>query len=68
MTFSVVIDPERCQGHGKCILDCPDVFDCDENGYGVVTVAAVGEELRAAVDRSVAACPERAISITDPLA
>lgn len=65
MTFSVVIDPERCQGHGKCILDCPDVFDCDENGYGVVTVSAVGEELRAAVDRCVAGCPERAIGIAE---
>jgi ferredoxin len=65
VTFSVVIDPERCQGHGKCMLDCPDVFDCDENGYGVVTVSVVGEELRAAVDRSVAGCPERAISIAD---
>lgn len=65
MTFSVVIDPERCQGHGKCMLDCPDIFDCDEHWYGVVTVSVVGEELRAAVDRSVAGGPERAISIAD---
>jgi ferredoxin len=64
VTFSVVIDPGRCQGHGKCMLDCPEVFDCDENGYAVVTVAALGEELRAAVDRAVRGCPERAISIT----
>lgn len=62
MTFSVVIDPERCQGHGKCMLDCPEVFDCDEDGYAVITVSAVGEELRVAVDRAVAGCPERAIS------
>ena len=65
MTFSVVIDPGRCQGHGKCMLDCPDVFDCDENGYGVVAVSALGEELRPAVDRCVRGCPERAISITE---
>jgi ferredoxin len=64
VTFSVVIDPDRCQGHGKCMLDCPEVFDCDEHGYSVVTVSTVGEELRVAVNRAVAACPERAISIS----
>jgi ferredoxin len=65
VTFTVLIDPERCQGHGKCILDCPEVFDCDEAGYGVVTVSSVEEDLRTAVDRSVAGCPEGAITIAD---
>jgi ferredoxin len=47
------------------MLDCPEVFDCDEDGYAVVIVSAVGDELRDAVDRAVAGCPEFAISTTD---
>jgi ferredoxin len=65
VTFSVEIDPRRCQGHGKCMIECPEVFDCDDDGYGVVSLPAVGEGLRAAVGRAVAGCPEFAISITD---
>jgi ferredoxin len=47
------------------MIECPEVFDCDDDGYGVVSLSAVGEGLRAAVGRAVAGCPEFAISITD---
>ena len=32
----VLIDPERCQGHGRCYDLAPDLFGEDEDGYGVV--------------------------------
>jgi ferredoxin len=32
----VLIDPARCQGHGRCYDLAPDLFGEDEDGYGVV--------------------------------
>ena len=32
----VQIDPERCQGHGRCYDLAPDLFGDDEEGYGQV--------------------------------
>jgi ferredoxin len=63
VSFTVSIDPERCQGHGQCLLHCPQVFDADDHGYAVVAINPVPAELRAQVERSAAACPESAITI-----
>lgn len=62
----IVIDRERCTGHGRCYSLVPEVFEPDDNGYGEVGLAG-GElppdlEERARV--GVANCPERAIEIT----
>jgi ferredoxin len=62
----VRIDPERCQGHGRCYDLAPRVFGEDEEGYGVPlgegNVPATNEPQAklAAVN-----CPERAIDIMD---
>ena len=42
MTFRVSTDLERCQGHGKCVIECPEVFDADEQGYVVVLAPHLG--------------------------
>ncbi|MBB5158745.1 ferredoxin [Saccharopolyspora phatthalungensis] len=42
----------------------PDVFDCDELGFGVVTLSGpVPPALEQAVRRCAANCPENAISL-----
>jgi ferredoxin len=64
MTFKVVADPGLCQGHGKCVVQCPEVFDTDDQGYVVVRVADVPDPLRAAVQRCVDDCPEGALRAT----
>ena len=60
----IVIDTERCTGHGRCYTLAPTVFSDDDDGYGVVigdgTVTA--DQLEDA-RRAVLACPERAITI-----
>ena len=61
MTFRVSADLDRCQGHGKCMIECPEVFDGDEQGYVVVRVADIPDSLRAAVKRCVDDCPEGAL-------
>jgi ferredoxin len=63
MTFRVSADLDRCQGHGKCMIECPEVFDGDEQGYVVVRTPDVPDALRAAVQRSVEDCPEGALHL-----
>jgi ferredoxin len=61
MTFKISADPDRCQGHGKCMIECPQVFDSDEQGYVVLRIQDIPDSLRAAVQRSVDDCPEGAL-------
>jgi ferredoxin len=63
MTFKVVTDPGRCQGHGKCVTECPEVFDTDEQGFVVVRAGEIPDSLRAAVQRCVDDCPEGALGV-----
>ena len=58
----VSIDPGKCQGHGRCALASPDVFDVDDDGYGVVLVPDPGPEHDAEVAAAIGSCPEQAIS------
>lgn len=64
--FSVMelsIDHDRCTGHGRCYTLAPDLFDCDDEGFGRTLGSEVPPELvdraRAAVD----SCPERAVTL-----
>lgn len=60
MTLS--IDRALCQGHGRCVAVNPDLFDIDDDGYGIVLNAH--PDLSAAQDVAVAigSCPEKAIT------
>jgi ferredoxin len=63
MTFRISADLDRCQGHGKCMIECPQVFDSDEQGYIVLRVQDIPDSLQAAVRRSVEDCPEGALHL-----
>ena len=63
MSFRVSTDLERCQGHGKCVIECPEVFDADEQGFVVVRAEEIPDSLRAAVQRCVDDCPEGALGV-----
>ena len=60
----VSIDGDRCQGPGRCVLICPEVFAFDDDAFGVVVLADPPSSLEPAARRAVANCPEQAISIT----
>jgi ferredoxin len=62
----VVIDHDRCTGHGRCYTLEPVLFVDDEAGYGqVIGDGTVAPEHVEAAKRAVAACPERAITIEE---
>jgi len=58
----VSVDGNLCQGHARCNLICPEVFDLDEAGFAQVIAADVPPEHEAAVKDAVLNCPERAIT------
>ncbi|MGN9845420.1 TetR family transcriptional regulator [Nonomuraea sp. H19] len=62
--MKVRIDPERCQGHGRCYDLAPDLFGEDDEGYGQVAGdGIVPQDKERAARLAVANCPERAIEI-----
>jgi ferredoxin len=62
----VRIDPESCQGHGRCYDLAPGLFRDDDEGYGQVLGDGIVPQ-EAARDARLAAlnCPERAIELLE---
>lgn len=64
--MKISIDPDRCQGHGRCFSLAPKLFDSDELGNGFVigdgTVAPEDMEL---ARLAAANCPEHAVLIEE---
>lgn len=62
----VHVDQEKCQGHNRCVVIAPELFEADD--LGVASAKGNGdvpsgqeENARLAVDN----CPEFAVTITD---
>jgi ferredoxin len=56
------IESRLCQGHARCAALAPELFDLDENGFGIVrpgceNAPAADPQALLAVDN----CPEQAI-------
>jgi ferredoxin len=57
---------EACVGHGRCYQLFPQVFEYDEEGYGVVlNDGDVDPALREQAVTAVGACPEGAVRFLD---
>ena len=62
--MKVVIDHDRCTGHGRCYGLAESLFVDDETGYGqVIGDGTVAHDQQDAARRAVQSCPEQAISI-----
>lgn len=64
--MKLILDTEKCQGHGRCYALAPDLMDTDDYGQAVLlgdgTVAEGREQdAQLIVDN----CPEYAISLSD---
>jgi ferredoxin len=60
----IVVDADRCTGHGRCYTLAPDVFDADEVGHSVVLVEDVSGELESQAVDAERNCPEGAITLS----
>ena len=54
----VEIDADLCGGFGTCVGKAPTVFELTDNGYTVVLLPDVPEELEVAVQEAVGALPD----------
>lgn len=63
--MKVRVDPEICAGFGVCVGLSPEVFELHDDGYALVRVAEVPEELEDVVREAVGQCPACAISISE---
>ena len=62
------IDFERCSGHGRCYVLCPEVFAEDDDSYPILSASPIAESLAERVRRAADNCPEAAITIlNEPL-
>jgi ferredoxin len=61
----IVIDTERCTGHGRCYSLAPDLFDCDDRGYGTVIDPEVPSGLEEQARTATLSCPENAIALEE---
>jgi ferredoxin len=60
----IEVDPDRCEGHGRCYTLAPKVFDADDVGHAVVLVDEVSGELESQAVDAERNCPEAAIALT----
>lgn len=60
-----VVNEDMCEGHGKCQLTAPEVFEVGDDDVSRVKLDPVPAELREKVERAVRLCPRQAISIVE---
>jgi ferredoxin len=61
----VHLDSEKCQGHNRCCLVAPELFEADDEGNARVRgdgIVPAGLEAKARL--AVANCPEHAVRLT----
>lgn len=67
--MKVLIDEQRCVGHGRCYAIQPELFEpVDDDGHSIFLpdeVPADDAELLAKVAEASANCPEQAITIDE---
>jgi ferredoxin len=59
----VIVDADRCVGHGRCYTLAPEVFDADEVGHASVLAEDVSGDREAAAADAEKNCPEGAITL-----
>jgi ferredoxin len=64
--MKVRINPELCQGHGRCYDLAPGLFGADDEGYGqVLGDGIVPQEAQHDASLAELNCPEQAIELLE---
>ena len=59
----VKVNPQACQGNGRCAAVSPEIYTLDDLGYNVSGEFAITDEQGEAAFRGAGECPERAIQV-----
>lgn len=60
----VRVEPEKCEGHNRCVALAWELFQLDDLGYAsAIGNGAVRADQLAAADLAVKNCPEYAVSL-----
>jgi ferredoxin len=62
----ILLDHDKCQGHGRCYALAPELFESDDEGYSVLkrdgdVPGDLEDKARLAADN----CPEFAIEVVE---
>lgn len=64
--MKIHFDRDACQGHNRCYLLAPELFDVDDEGYAVLLVDGdLDDQQRERAQLTVDNCPEFAITLVD---
>ncbi|HEX4359559.1 MAG TPA: ferredoxin [Pseudonocardia sp.] len=61
----MTINGAKCQGHGRCAMIAPSLFDLDDAGQALVLLDPVPGSDLPDVEEAVMSCPEQAIALAD---
>jgi ferredoxin len=66
MGATLSVDDTRCTGHGRCYSVSPNLLSDDEEGMVTLRGSSmpISDDQLADAEEAVAACPERAITLT----
>ena len=64
----VVVDAQRCSGYANCVAAMPDVFELGGDDIARVLAASYPPQDRSSLERAVALCPAKAISLHETTA
>lgn len=64
--MKTTLNREACQGHNRCYLLAPEVFDVDDEGYALLRIGGeIPAELQDKARLAAQNCPEFAIAVED---
>lgn len=64
--MKINFDRDACQGHNRCYMLAPELFDVDDEGYAILLVEGdIPDELADKAQLTVDNCPEFAITLED---
>jgi ferredoxin len=64
--MKINFDRDACQGHNRCYMLAPELFDVDDEGYAILLVDGdIPDELADKAQLTVDNCPEFAITLED---
>jgi ferredoxin len=62
----IVLDTERCTGHGRCYAIAPEVYDADDEGHCLLRFTdEVPADLADRARTAAANCPEQALTVEE---